>query len=124
MNLIDYIHKHTIVQVGVAVGDYLCAEVIVDNPIELIEVVECQRENYYISEILWWDNTKIEEGSTIGYGGPKDTRNSDEYFFAETDIVKAFTPLSTFEEILNYIKRVKKDYHTHELYPAFDIKII
>jgi len=124
MNLIDYIHQHTIVQIGVEYGDYLCVEVIVDNPMELIKMVELRREKYYISEILWWDNVKINEGSPIGYGGVRDPRSRDECFFAETDIVQEFNSESTFEDILSYIKKINENYHTYSLYPAFDIKII
>ena len=120
MDLLEYLKKHTITSVGNLVNDKcVIVGVIPDNPEELIECVI--KNNCYISEISWWDRAAIALGSKIGYGGPLDPRDPQNYYFAETDICASFDPKTTFYEYIKYINDVKKHYFTYDLYPAFDI---
>ncbi|MBR2650774.1 MAG: hypothetical protein IKD45_03865 [Clostridia bacterium] len=122
MRIEDFLNEHKIVQIGNTTDGYVCCEIIVDNPTELIYAL--QDSNAYISEIRWWDRVKISCGSTIGYGGPRDPRASDEYFFAETDICKTYNAPPKNTEIHEYITRIKKEYCEYNLFPSFDIKKI
>ena len=120
MRIEDYLVEHAIVKIGKTLPDYISCEIIVDNPYELISVVT---RNYgYISEIRWWDCVEITTGSNIGYGGPRDPRNPDHYFFAETDICKKFDLLTENKIYYEYLKQIEVEYSAYNLYPAFDIK--
>lgn len=122
MRIEDYLSNHTIVRIGITLPGYVCCETIVDNPIELISVI--RENNCYIDEIRWWDRVEISSGSSIGYGGPRDPKNPDSHFFAETDIFKVFTPLSQAEEYYVYLDQIESKYSTLNLFPSFDIKRI
>ena len=116
----QYLEKHLIVRIGLTIPGYICCEVIVDNPAELIAVVK--KAKCYISGIRWWDRAEIESGSSIGYGGPLDPRDPDRMFFAETDICREFDASVKEKEYNEYFEQVRSAYPNHELYPAFDIK--
>ena len=120
MSIYDYLLNHTIIRIGNCLSEYVCCETIVDNPIELIAVVK--ENDCYISEIRWWDRVKISLGSKIGYGGAKDPRFPDEYFFAETDICRVFDFESCDGEYYEYLEQIKQKYANYDLFPAFDIK--
>ena len=120
MNVKEYLKTHTIVQIGCALPEHICAEIIVDDPIELITVVS--NNDCYISEISWWDHTEIKQGSNIGYGGPRDPRNPETHFFAETDIRDKFNEIVSIEKYLDYLKKIKILYSEFDLFPAFEIR--
>lgn len=120
MNIKDFLAHHTIIEIGNKLPGYICCETIVDDPIRLISTV--QLSNNYISEIRWWDHVKICAGSDIGYGGPRDPHSPKEYFYAETDIVRTFTPSTNEEEYLHYMQEIKNKYPRYQLFPAFNIK--
>ena len=120
MKLDDYLNNHTITRIGHSIAGYVCCEIIVDNPIDLIPIV--RENNCYISEIRWWDRVKIASGSIIGYGGPRDPRNPNSYFFAETDICKTFDNFSCDKDYYVYLQQIFKEYNKFDLHPAFDIK--
>lgn len=120
MRIEDYLTEHTIVKIGETLPGYICCENIVDTPLDLLSVVK--NNNGYISEIRWWDCVEIASGSSIGYGGPRDPRNPDSHFFAETDICKVFDAFAQDEDYYKYIKQIETAYSTRNIYPAFDIK--
>ena len=117
MNLKEYLDEHTIVLIG---RSYLCGEVIVDKPTELISVIE--KCGYYISEIRWWDRAKIAVGSDIGYGGPRDPNDPDNYFFAETDIDRTFDTNTQSCVYRDYLSQIKNERPCYDIHPAFAIK--
>lgn len=120
MKIDDYIIKHTITKIGVSLPNYIICEVIVDDPFELIPVVK--NNNCYISQIGWWEHSEITTGSTIGYGGPRDPRSPEMYYFAETDICRNFNSNTKEEEYYEYLDQIIDSYPHHNLVPAFDIK--
>ena len=100
----------------------IVTELIVDNPIQLVEKVISQ--GLYIPCIIWWDRARIDIGSKIGMGGPRDPRDPDTYFFAEIPhLDKYFGELTTKEEYCQYIEGVLSAYPEFELYPGFDVAI-
>lgn len=120
MDLLEYIEKHAIVSGKSFTADKcVIVEMIPDNPKDLIKYVI--KNNCYVSEILWWDRASIALGSKIGYGGPRDPRDPQNYYFAETDIGASFENVTTISEYIKYLDEIKKRYITHDLYPAFDI---
>ena len=123
MDIEAYVINHTIVKVGNTLPKYLFNEVIVDNPIELISLVN-ENKSCYISYILWWVRAKISEGSAIGYGGPRDPRNPDESFFSETIMCRNFSENTDIKEYLAYIEETLKSHPNYDLYPGFDIAIV
>ena len=120
MTIEDYLNRNAIVKIGTTLPGYVCCEVIVDNPVELVFVL--QTSDCYISEIRWWDCLEIGNSSTIGYGGPRDPRNPDSFYFAETDICQFFSADSRPENYYEYLNHIKEVYPKHNLFPSFDIK--
>lgn len=120
MRIEEYLNNHTIVRVGITLPEYVCCEIIVDNPTEFISII--MNNNCYISEIRWWDHVEISSGSSIGYGGPRDPDRPDNFFFAETDIYKVFTPHSQDKEYCEYLDQIRRKYTNLNLFPAFDVK--
>lgn len=95
-------------------------EIIVDKPMEFIDAV--LQNGYYISYVLWWDRVKMDEGSAIGMGGPRDPRDPDMYYFAEVVYLdKYFDKSTTKEDYCDYIKNIFSAYPSYDLYPGFDI---
>ncbi len=119
MNLKDYLNSHTIIEIGRVLSEYLCLETIVDDPIELINNID--ESEYYISVIRWWDRVKIGTSSPIGYGGPRDPRDPEVYYFAETYLEESFEASFNKDEFLTYLSETKEKYRELDLYPAFDI---
>lgn len=119
MNFSIFLSNHVIVQAGVQLPDYICTELIVDNPNELISLV--QKSEYYISHICWWDYVKIGYSSSLGYGGRRNPREPD-YYFAETDICRDFEMTATANEYYDYLVKVKNKFSCFNIFPAFDIK--
>lgn len=120
MDLLEYLKKHTIVSIGNLTTDKcVVVEMIPDNPKELIDCII--KNNCYISEILWWDRASVALGSKIGYGGPLDPRDPQNYYFAETDICASFEKTTTLSEYVKYLDDVKERFVMYDLYPAFDI---
>ena len=122
MKLEDYLSNHTIVKIGTCLPGYVCCETIVDDPIKLISVLG--ENSCYIAEIRWWDRVEISTGSSIGYGGPRDSRSPNTHFFAETDISKIFNVFTRKEEYYSYLDEIKRNYSNYDLYPSFDVKQI
>lgn len=119
MNVSTFLVEHAIVNIGISVpGKTPFAEVIVDSPECLISLLG---EHYYISQIMWWDRVLISKGSEIGYGGPRDPRDANNYFFAETDICSQFSCDTKPYEYVNYMDEIKSKYIQYDLYPSFDI---
>ncbi|MCH5317349.1 MAG: hypothetical protein J1E05_05180 [Eubacterium sp.] len=120
MKITDYLNQHMIVKIGLTLPEYVCCEIIVDNPKELVPIV---RENgCYITAVYWWDRAEIDSGSIIGYGGPRDPRSPNSHFFAETDICRVFNTILQDEEYYKYFDKIKQTYSSYDLFPAFDIK--
>lgn len=118
IELYSFLDEHFIINIG---KKQLC-EVIVDTPVELISLLK--HHDFYISLITWWDWVPIATGSSIGYGGPRDPRDPNNYFFAETDISKEFGVETPPDQYIEYLKKVQKEYSGHDLYPAFEIVLI
>ena len=117
MHIEEYLNMQGVVVIG---KGYMQGEVIVDNPIELINIV--RQNDCYISEIRWWEYCEIIMGSKIGYGGPRDPRCPDRFFFAETDIYKTFNSNTEDSTYYDYLDQIKKAYPFYNLRPAFVIK--
>ena len=118
--LLDYVKQHTVTTVGNSSRENVVfVETIVEDPIELIRLVT--ESGCYISEILWWDRTPINEASPIGYGGPLDPRDSKNYFFAETYLQDSFDAHTTQDEYIAYLDKIKQAYPDRDLYPGFDV---
>ena len=117
MNITTYSKHHMIVDIGTA----LHAELIVDDPNGFIDV--SSKSAYYISSIRWWDRVSIENGSLIGYGGPRDPRDPNSYYFAETDLCKTFSLKTTLQEYYEYINYIRQKFSDYDLYPAFEVKL-
>ena len=121
MDIMSFLDKHTIVSVGnIASDKCVVVEVITDSSEELIKNVISN--NCYISEIRWWHRVEISTQSPIGYGGTRDPRDPQNYYFAETDICCVFQPETTISEYIDYLYLIKAEYSMYDIYPAFDIK--
>ena len=119
-DLYNYLNEHTIISIGnITSKTCVMVEVITDAPHELVDCVI--KNKCYISEIRWWDRTHIALKSKIGYGGPHDPRDPQNYYFAETDLCDTFTEATTFNEYVEYLNNIKSRYPLYDLYPAFDI---
>ena len=120
MNILQYLKEHRIVSIGYSPKDKcIASELICDDARKLIECVA--QNDCYISEILWWDRASIALGSKIGYGGPCDPRDPQNFYFAETDICASFAKSTTISEYIKYLDEIKERYIMYDLYPAFDI---
>lgn len=117
MNFEKYLIAHTIVVIGKGCLD---GEVIVDDPPGVIHTAE--ESKYYIAEIRWWDRAKIATGSTIGYGGPRDPKDPNTYFFAETDIDKVFSANTEACTYYDYLRQIINENCCYDLRPAFIFK--
>ena len=115
----EYLNKHVIVKIGVTPSEFMCTELIVDDPVEFIATV-FKTENF-ISSIQWWDRVLICDGSELGYGGARDPRAPKEYYFAETDIGCEFGENTSEAEYYEYLNKIKQLFDNYDLYPAFDI---
>ena len=115
----SFIFKHTIVSIGTPVDQKdAFVEVIVDNPKELILIVE--KSAYYISEIRFYHRVKIMDGSMIGYGGPTDPRDSS-YYFAETDYDHEFSLDAEINDYLKYVHEIESLYPEYQMIPSFTL---
>lgn len=115
-----FIAVHEILRVGIAMPEHLCADLIVDDPAGLIDVIH--RTDRYISAINWWEHAPIESGSKLGMGGPRDPRDPQVSFFSEVvHLGKTFEPSASREECLSYLEEVTTSYPELNLYPSFNI---
>ena len=119
MDLLQFINNHTIIRNIRNLPNYLFAEVIVDNPLELVRHLESK--DCFVSEILWWHRMRIGQASPIGGGGPCDPRNPKDYYFAETFLSREFDSSTSMREYIEYIQSVHAQYPSFDLYPSFDI---
>ena len=120
MNSIECLKQQILVSIGVVV-DKKCVivEGIAENPTIFIETVV--EKGLYISAIHWWDRSLISQGSQIGYGGPRDPRDPEKYYFAEMDIFATFDKETNVLDYIEYINRIKSQYLSFDIYPAFDV---
>ena len=118
----EYLNIHMIVKIGITPSEYVCTELIVDDPFEFIAMIF--KTKNYISSIQWWDRVLIHNGSKLGYGGVRDPRAADKYFFAETDICCDFSENTLETEYYEYLNKTKRLFDNYELYPAFDVKMV
>lgn len=120
--ILDFIEQHIILDIGKALPGELFAEVILDSPYTFIDVV--LNNGYYISKINWWERAKISTGSTTGFGGPRDPRAPEEYFFSEIGVSREFDVIATIDEYYRYINTVQDNYKKIPLFPSFELKKI
>ena len=115
MCLNEYLSLHKIISIG---NDH--SDIIVDNPFDFVSDIVSM--HYCIIEVLWWERIEVcNARHSIGYGGPRDPRDSY-YFFAETDISENFDCDCSPTLIKSYLNTVYGEYSTHELYPSFTLK--
>ena len=120
MEIQEYLDKYSIVKIGKHALDEVCSDTIVETPMRFIDIIE--KNGCYISSILWWDYAEISSGSCIGYGGTRDPRNPDCYFYAETDIYREFESGVHSSVYYKYIRDTKKKYPQCRLVPSFTVK--
>lgn len=118
--ILEFIEEHRILDVGATLSGELFAEVILDLPHEFIDIVI--NSDYYISKISWWERAKIHTGSTLGFGGPRDPRAPEEFFFSETNICREFGITTTRDEYYSYIKSIHAEYTKISLTPSFELQ--
>ncbi len=119
MVILDYVRKHKVLQIGVTLPSDICSEVIVDNPKEFVQIVV--QNGGYISAISWWERVAIGTKPQIGYGGPRDPIAPDKFYFAETDLGKQFSVLSSVYDYLNYLAQTLQSNQDVALFPAFEV---
>lgn len=116
----EYIKNNKILSVGsLNEPKCICVEIIVKDPKEFVKLAldnEC-----YVPEILWFDRVSIDEGSILGGGGPRDPRESDRWYFAETYLHRSFTKDAKYEDFCDYFDFIKAQYPECDLYPAIDV---
>lgn len=120
MNLNRYVSENLIIKIGKCCENILFSEIIVDDPENFIAFV--YENDCYISEIRWWEHVHVGAAPNIGYGGPRDPRCPNEFYFAETDIGKKFDEFVSRQAICYYIMKTKEEYRAFELYPALDVR--
>lgn len=124
MNILQYIKMHMITYVGTGiiepmVDECLATEVILDDPQEFVN--EIIKSNYYISLVRWWHRIPRNTSSPIGYGGPLDPRDRDNFYFAETYIEESFEKSTSAAQYTHYLNKIREQYKDYDIYPAFDI---
>lgn len=117
---LEFIEQHKILAIGSVLPGELFAEIILDAPYEFIDVA--LDNNYFISKISWWERAKIRTGSMIGFGGPRDPRVPEEYFFSETGICREFGATTTTDEYYSYINNTQAEYKKLCLIPSFELQ--
>lgn len=120
MGILDYVKKHKVLQIGIDLPSHICSEVIVDEPEKFIRVIV--QNGGYISAISWWERVAVGMKPQIGYGGPRDPKAPDEFFFAETDLESCFSVLTSEKEYLNYLALTLQTYPDITLFPAFEVQ--
>ena len=118
--ILEFINRHKIVDIGVALTGEPFAEMILDSPYKFIDVT--LKENYYISKINWWERANLQAGSQMGFGGPVDPRDPKHFFFSETNLCKEFSKRTTAKEYYKYIDNINAKYKDISLIPSFEIK--
>ena len=119
MTIKQYLSEHLIVCVGNDIPGHIYTDLIVDNPIEFVELIAASP--YYISSILWWEIVDNNARPNLGGGGIADPRSSEKCYFAETDLCQDFFRSSTVEKYIDYIHHTHMQYPALLLYPSFDI---
>lgn len=118
--LCDFIDKHMILKIGGQYSSDSSAELILDEPYKFVEIV--LQSGYYISAINWYEYAKIHLGSKLGFGGPRDPRFPEEYFFSETSIGKTFNEATGIDEYFAYMKKMQSHDFSISLVPSFLIR--
>ena len=73
--------------------------------------------------IVWFEHIpKSKQPSSLSYGGYKDPQNTD-WMYADTLICETGLASKTYEEVLEYIKGVMREYSSHEMVPTFYLEI-
>lgn len=124
MDILQYIKMHMITYIGTGimepmVDEYLATEVILDDPQKFVN--EITKSNYYVSLIRWWHRIPVNTSSSIGYGGPLDPRDPDNFYFAETHIEESFEKSTSYSQYIHYLSKIRDQYKNYDIYPAFDI---
>lgn len=119
MDIERYINVHLILKNAYDVPGCLYTDLIVDDPIGLIEAIDGSR--YFISEILWWERTLQGQQPKLGAGGVADPRSPDDYFLAETSLCEEFEKTAVKQDYCEYFQRINLLYPEICLYPSFDI---
>lgn len=119
MTIKQYLSEHLIVSIGNDIPGHIYTDVIVDNPIEFVELIATSP--YFISSILWWEIVDNNACPNLGGGGIADPRSSEKCYFAEIDLCRDFFRSTTVEEYKDYIQHILMQYPALHLYPSFDI---
>ena len=117
--IFEYIEKHKILEIGFQPSGESFAELILNEPYMFVDVVS--QSNYYISTIVWYERAKIHTGSKMGFGGPKDPRSPQDYFFSETSLCKTFDESTRKDEYRSYMDEIQSKYSGVLLFPSFQI---
>ena len=118
--ILEFIKQHKILDIGCASPGELFAEMILDLPFDFVDAA--LNDNYYISRINWWERARIQSGSLLGFGGPRDPRAPQKFFFSETSLCKEFDLTTTTDEYYDYINSIQTQYKNICLVPSFELR--
>ena len=119
MTLNQFINDHLVINIGHAMSGYAFTDVIVNNPVELIEFVDCS--TYFISGVLWWEKVLNDRSPQLGAGGIADPRDPGNIWYAETFLSCEFDRDTNKQDYLQYLDSVVRKYPEITLLPSFDI---
>ena len=112
----SFVQAHTLIELCGRLDTL--SDLLVDDPAALAELV-CRSE-YYIQNVIWWEHAPLETGSTLGLGGPRDSRDP-RYFYSETYLDDKFSPDTPLDEYLRYMTSVREAHPHLALHPGFGL---
>ena len=112
----SFVQAHTLIELRGRLDTL--SDLLVDDPAAFVELV-CRSE-YYIQNVIWWEHAPLETGSTLGLGGPRDSRDP-RYFYSETYLDDKFSPDTPLDEYLRYMTSVREAHPHLALHPGFGL---
>lgn len=112
----SFVQAHTLIELRGRLDTL--SDLLVDDPAAFVELV-CRSE-YYIQNVIWWEHAPLETGSTLGLGGPRDSRDP-RYFYSETYLDDKFSLDTPLDEYLRYMTSVREAHPHLALHPGFGL---
>lgn len=120
--LLEYVKNHVVLVVDGQPFNGQTFELIVDSPLEFVALL--LENGYFISAINWWERARIAAGSKCGFGGPRDPKLPDEFFFSDTSIGREFCVRTTLDIYYDYLKETTEAFNNVELVPSFEVQAV